>query len=115
VQFALFYNNSLNFHSAQMQQEMQQRQRQMQMQREGQGMEPGGQRPQTPGSMDNAPSPSKKPRLDNGAGFEGPGMGPGGRPIGNPMLPNGMDPNMAGFAGPNGQPKMEVSKSNTLQ
>jgi hypothetical protein len=77
------------------------------MQRDGQ-MEAGAQRPQTPGSMgDNAPSPSKKPRLDNGPEFGGPGAGPGGRPMGNPMIPNGMNPQMAFTA--DGQPNMEVS------
>jgi hypothetical protein len=79
------------------------------MQRDPSSMDMAGQRPQTPGgSIDNAPSPSKKPRLDNGNGFEAPGMVPGGRPMGNPMMQNGMaDVQMNAF-GPNGQPKLEV-------
>lgn len=82
------------------------RSRAMQMQpRDGQ-MDPNGQRPQTPGSMgENAPSPSKRPRLENGADIGGPGMQ--GRPIGNPMLQNGMEQQMPGFGPPNGQPKMD--------
>ena len=41
------------------------------MQRDGSSMDINGQRPQTPG--DNAPSPSKRQRLDNG-GFDAQGM-----------------------------------------
>lgn len=35
-----------------------------QMQREGSQMDMNGQRPQSPGSADNAPSPNKRPRVD---------------------------------------------------
>ena len=98
-----------------MQQEMHQRKMMgAQMQRDPSNMEMGVQRPQTPGgSMDNAPSP-KRPKLDDGSGFNGPGMQPGNRPMpnsqmGNPMMNNGMgDAQVNAFAGPNGQPKLEV-------
>jgi hypothetical protein len=35
-----------------------------QMQRDGSGMDMNGQRPNSPGSNDNAPSPNKRPRVD---------------------------------------------------
>lgn len=35
-----------------------------QMQRDGSGMDMNGQRPQSPGSNENAPSPNKRPRVD---------------------------------------------------
>ena len=35
-----------------------------QMQRDGSGMDLNGQRPQSPGSNENAPSPNKRPRVD---------------------------------------------------
>ncbi|KAH9863771.1 hypothetical protein J1614_009703 [Plenodomus biglobosus] len=37
-----------------------------QMQRDGSAMEMNGQRPQSPGSNENAPSPNKRPRVDGG-------------------------------------------------
>jgi hypothetical protein len=81
-----------------------------QMQRDP-SMDMGGQGPQTPGNMDNAPSPSKRPRLE----FEG----MAGRPpmtqmaqmaANGQLMQNGMSAQqMAAFAqGPNGQIKMEV-------
>jgi len=36
------------------------------MQRDGSGMDMNGQRPQSPGSNENAPSPNKRPRVDGG-------------------------------------------------
>lgn len=52
---------------------------QHQMQREHSNMHmDGDQRPQSPSSAENAPSPSKRPRLDNG-NFNGQPMGPNGR------------------------------------
>ncbi|KAF2401958.1 hypothetical protein EJ06DRAFT_555570 [Trichodelitschia bisporula] len=64
--------------------------------REGGNMDMG-QRPQSPaGNMENgASSPSKRPRLDNTNGFNGPQMGPSGR--GQPL----QQPNMQGGGGPN--------------
>jgi hypothetical protein len=35
-----------------------------QMQRDGSNMDMNGQRPQSPGSNENAPSPNKRPRVD---------------------------------------------------
>ena len=56
-------------HLAQMQKNQQQQQAMMQqMQREGSDIDINGQRPRTPSLSDNAPSPSKRPRLD-GAPF----------------------------------------------
>jgi hypothetical protein len=81
-----------------------------------------GDRPQSPGSIVNAPSPSKRPRLDDG-NFNGqPGQAGRGQPVpgsqmGNmPGGPNGMimqngmpaDMNQINFA-QNGQPKIEMS------
>ena len=52
-------------HLAQMQKTQQQQQAMMQqMQREGSDIDINGQRPRTPSLSDNAPSPSKRPRLD---------------------------------------------------
>ena len=47
---------------------------QTKMQRDGSGMDMGGRRPQSPGSVDNAPSPNKRPRLE-GRTFNGHPMG----------------------------------------
>lgn len=78
------------------------------MQRDGSNMEMGGPRPQSPGSGDNAPSPSKRPRLDgqgfNGQqmnaarsqGMQGPGMGQtsaSAAHAGQMLLQNGINPN----------------------
>jgi hypothetical protein len=88
-----------------------------QLQRDPAAMEMNGQRPQTPG--DNAPSPSKRPRIDNGS-FDGQGMMPrqvGVNPQGGQMGANGNQAMMANgqitsFA-PGGAPlKMEVSIEN---
>lgn len=69
------------------------------MQRDGSNMDMGGQRSSSPGSMENAPSPSKRPRLDGGNGFNGQPMGPAGR--GQPMSGPQMN-NLNAAAGPNG-------------
>lgn len=66
---------------------------QQQMGRDGNGMGMDGQRPQSPGSMENAPSP-KRQRTD-GNGFNGQPMGPLGR--GQPM------PGQPGQGGPMNQ------------
>lgn len=78
---------------------------QAQMAREGSGMDGDGNRPRTPSSGDNAPSPSKRPRID-GQPFA-PGMMNGGMPgqqmtdpqmiqrqqhANNLLLANGMPP-----------------------
>jgi hypothetical protein len=56
------------------------------MQRDG-SVDMNNQRPPTPGSGDNAPSPSKRPRIE-GQQFNGQQMGPGGRTQGmqNPQM-----------------------------
>ncbi|KAK7544942.1 uncharacterized protein J3D65DRAFT_44490 [Phyllosticta citribraziliensis] len=97
--------------SAQQFQQMKNQQQQMmqnqQMQRDGSQMDMNN-RPQSPGSAENAPSPNKRPRLDNGINNQP--MAPGARTQGmqpqqmgataataaqtNQMLiANGMDPN----------------------
>ncbi|OCL08722.1 hypothetical protein AOQ84DRAFT_292579 [Glonium stellatum] len=58
---------------------------QTQMQRDGSGMDMGSQRPQSPGSVDNAPSPNKRPRLENNV-FNGQPM------AGTMLLANGINP-----------------------
>ena len=52
---------------------------QQQMRRDPSDADMNGQRPRTPSSADNAPSPSKRPRLE-GAQFNGQGLMPNGRP-----------------------------------
>jgi len=61
-------------------------QKQSQMQRDPSDMDGNRQRPSSPGSADNAPSPSKRPRLDGGPfnPAQG-GMMPNGRPVGQGM------------------------------
>ena len=83
---------------------MQAKQQMMQMQREGSEMGLNGQRPRTP-SADNAPSPSKRPRLEAptfpaqmmqngrpGQGMSNPRMMPGGNQARNMLA--GMQPNL---------------------
>ncbi|KAK2740472.1 hypothetical protein FQN57_006099 [Myotisia sp. PD_48] len=62
----------------------QQAQMMHQMQREHSDMEMNGHRPQSPSSVENAPSPSKRPRLD-GSQVNGQPMAPNGRPQGQGM------------------------------
>lgn len=52
---------------------------QQQMRRDPSDLDINGQRPRTPSSGENAPSPSKRPRLDGVQGFSGPQMMPNGR------------------------------------
>ena len=108
------------------------------MQRDGSNMEMGGQRSNSPGSMDNAPSPSKRPRLEGGNGFNGQQMGPAGRgqsisvsqmnnlnaaagPNAGMMLPNGvpdLQQQQLAFAGQTAsmqQKQMEVMNANLPQ
>lgn len=60
-------------------------------------MDMGGHRPQSPGSADNAPSPSKRPRLEGAVNGQqlapngrGPGQGIPGQPNQQMMMQNGM-------------------------
>lgn len=61
---------------------MLQQAKQNQMQRDPSGMDPNRERPSSPASGENAPSPSKRQRVDGGAPFNPnqPGMMPNGRP-----------------------------------
>lgn len=77
-------------HKAQQQQMIQQ-----QMQRNGSDMDINGQRPQSPSSAENAPSPSKRPRLE-GAQFNGQQMGPNGMGPNGRGQPQGMQAQPAG-------------------
>ena len=95
---------NLIFRSSQQQQQMaqfqktQQMQMMQQMQRDQSDMELAGHRPQSPASADNAPSPSKRPRLEGAVNGQqlapngrGQGQGIPGQP--NPqamMMQNGM-------------------------
>lgn len=73
----------------------------MQMQRDQSEMDMNGHRPQSPSSADNAPSPSKRPRLDGGP-MNGQQLAPNGRGQGqgmpgqpNPlMMQNGLNARM---------------------
>ncbi|KAH8431175.1 putative cAMP-dependent protein kinase pathway protein (Som1) [Aspergillus melleus] len=104
-------------------QKNQQMQMMQQMQREHSDIDMNGHRPQSPSSADNAPSPSKRPRLE-GTHMNGQQLAPNGRGQGqgmpaqpNPqaiMLQNGLNPrtmNPAQFqtsfpqSGPAGQQK----------
>lgn len=88
-----------------MKNQQQQMMQNQQMQRDGSQMDMN-QRPQSPGSAENAPSPNKRPRLENG--FNGQQMGPGARSqgmqpqqmgatsaaqAGQMLMANGIDPN----------------------
>lgn len=84
-------------------QKNQQLQIMQQMQRDQPDMDMNGNRPQSPASADNAPSPSKRPRLEGGP-VNGQQLAPNGRPQGqgmqgqpNPqslMMQNGMQRGM---------------------
>ena len=79
---------------ARSQQQYLQQQQQQQMERGGSDVDINGQRPRTPSSGDNAPSPSKKPRLE-GPPFPGQQMIPNGRPPPQGMQGHVMmDPNI---------------------
>lgn len=78
-------------------QKNQQMQMLQQLQREQPDMDMGGHRPQSPGSADNAPSPSKRPRLEGAVNGQqlapngrGPGQGIPGQPNQQMMMQNGM-------------------------
>lgn len=82
---------------------LQRNQLMQQMQREQSDMEMNGHRPQSPSSAENAPSPSKRPRLDNGP-MNGQQLAPNGRGQGQGM-PGQPNPAMIvpnGLAGPRG-------------
>ncbi|EAW10893.1 putative cAMP-dependent protein kinase pathway protein (Som1) [Aspergillus clavatus NRRL 1] len=92
-------------------QKTQQMQMMQQMQREHSDMDMNGHRPQSPSSAENAPSPSKRPRLENGP-MNGQQLAPNGRGQGqgmpgqpNPqalLMQNGLNPraiNPAQFPG----------------
>lgn len=68
-------------------QQQQQQQKQGQMQRDPSEMDGNRARPSSPGAAENAPSPSKRMRLENGAPFNPGqvGMMPNGRPAGQGM------------------------------
>ncbi|GJC85258.1 transcriptional activator somA [Colletotrichum liriopes] len=77
--------------------QMLQHAKQTQMQRDPSDMDGNRQRPSSPGSGENAPSPSKRPRLDGTPNFPNqPGMMPNGRPQqGMPGQQVGTTPNVA--------------------
>ena len=75
-----------------------------QMQRDGSGVDLNGQRPHSPSSTENAPSPSKRPRLDSTA-FNGQPMG--ARTQGIPPQAMG-----ASAVGPGGQMMLGINGAN---
>ncbi|KAI3541190.1 SOM1 protein [Colletotrichum paranaense] len=91
---AAMANNQNNPQAMQM---LQQHAKQTQMQRDPSDMDGNRQRPSSPGSGENAPSPSKRPRLDGAPNFPNqPGMMPNGRPQqGMPGQQVGTTPNVA--------------------
>ncbi|KAL8698833.1 MAG: hypothetical protein Q9224_001674 [Gallowayella concinna] len=64
-----FSQNQQQMLAMQKQQLMQQQQQQQQMRRDPSEMDMNGQRPRTPSSGDNAPSPSKRPRIEGHPGM----------------------------------------------
>lgn len=94
--------------SQQLQAIQQKRAQQMQMNMargEGADGDMNGVRPSTPAEGDGTGSPSKRPRIDNGAQNFPQGMMPNGRPAGVPGGPNAGGMLMqTGFA-PNGMPQ----------
>ncbi|KAL4792726.1 hypothetical protein BDV19DRAFT_246658 [Aspergillus venezuelensis] len=86
---------------AQFQKTQQQQMQMMQMQREHSDMDMNGNRPQSPSSAENAPSPSKRPRIENGP-MNGQQLAPNGRGQGQ-VMPGQPNPAMLmqnGLGGP---------------
>ena len=85
------------------------------MRRDPSAMDMDGQRPRTPSSGDNAPSPSKRPRLEGGPpGFNGRGGMPPHIMMDartQNMIKNGMDPGQLGA----GQYTQSVSQRLNMQ
>lgn len=77
----MVYSSQQQFAQLQKTQQMHQLQ---QMQREQSDMDMNGHRPQSPASTENAPSPSKRPRLEGGH-LNGQQLAPNGRPQGQGM------------------------------
>ncbi|KAL4875497.1 hypothetical protein BJY04DRAFT_211248 [Aspergillus karnatakaensis] len=113
----IFYSSQQQLAALQKNQQIQM----MQMQREHSDMDMNGHRPPSPSSAENAPSPSKRPRLEQNGPMNGQQLAPNGRGQGqampgqpNPMMmqngltPRPMNPNQFGAfqqAGPAQQPK----------
>jgi hypothetical protein len=107
LQKTVLQNNTPGLTPQQQQMAQFQKTQQMQMmqqlqQREQSEMEMGGHRPQSPASADNAPSPSKRPRLEgsvNGQQLAPNGRGQGqvipGQPNHQMMMQNGMQGRMS--------------------
>lgn len=94
-----------------------QMQQQQQMERAGSDVDMNG-RPRTPSSGENAPSPSKRPRLD-GAQFQGQPMMPGGRfPPGMPgqnMMGNDVEANPMLVSNVTNPAVLVIDKAQNLQ
>ena len=94
----------------------------MQMQRDQSEMDMNGHRPQSPSSADNAPSPSKRPRLDGGP-MNGQQLAPNGRGQGqgmpgqpNPlMMQNGLNARMTPQAQAAFQPTGPGAQQKSIQ
>lgn len=95
-----------------------------QMQREQSDMDMNGHRPQSPASADNAPSPSKRPRLEGGPNGQqlapngrGQGQGMPGQPNAQPLLmqngvQRGVNPQFQQFQSGQQQKSMQVYAQN---
>ncbi|KAJ0420431.1 hypothetical protein BJY00DRAFT_323899 [Aspergillus carlsbadensis] len=122
LQHKAMQNNTGGFSQQQLAQLQKNQQMQMmQMQREHSDIDMNGHRPQSPSSAENAPSPSKRPRLEGGP-MNGQQLVPNGRGQGqampgqpnpammmqNGLTPRSMNPNQFGAfqqANPAAQPK----------
>lgn len=131
LQKTALQNNTGGFSQQQFAQLQKNQQMQMmQMQREHSDIDMNGHRPQSPSSAENAPSPSKRPRLEGGP-MNGQQLAPNGRGQGqampgqpNPALlmqngltPRPMNPNQFGAfqqSGPAAQPKSIQGMPNGL-
>ncbi|KAL2824758.1 hypothetical protein BDW59DRAFT_82141 [Aspergillus cavernicola] len=85
LQKTVLQNNTGGFSQQQLAQiQKNQHMQMMQMQREHSDIDMNGHRPQSPSSAENAPSPSKRPRLENGP-MNGQQLAPNGRGQGQAM------------------------------
>ncbi|KAL3472439.1 hypothetical protein BJX99DRAFT_249687 [Aspergillus californicus] len=127
LQKTVLQNNTGGLTTQQMTQQMtqlQKNQMQMMMQREHSDIDMNGHRPQSPSSAENAPSPSKRPRLEGGP-MNGQQLAPNGRGQGqvmpgqpnpammmnNGLTPRPMNPNQFGAfqqSGPASQPPKSI-------
>ncbi|KAJ5806914.1 hypothetical protein N7474_010506 [Penicillium riverlandense] len=113
LQKTVLQNNSLSPQQiAQLQKNQQMQIMQHQMQRDQSDMDMNGHRPQSPASADNAPSPSKRPRLEGGP--NGQQLAPNGQRQGQGM-PGQPNPQMVMQNGPMAQRGMNQAQFQQFQ